>query len=76
MIPKRTKEQKQENKGDLFLENIYFYCYSKPLKDFLLENDLRYVIKSIHEKTKKKYWLFEGTDELNKLLSEWRLRKH
>ena len=43
---------------------------------FLLSNDERYIIKSIHEKTKKKYWLFEGTDELNKLLSEWRLRKH
>ena len=54
----------------------YFYCYSKPLKDFLLSNGERYIIKSIHEKTKKKYWLFEGTDELNKLLSEWRLRKH
>ena len=22
------------------MENRYFYCYSKPLKDFLLENDL------------------------------------
>ena len=58
------------------MENIYFYCYSKPLKDFLLENGERFITKSIHEKTKKKYWLFEGTDELNKLLSEWRLRKH
>lgn len=53
----------------------YFYCYSKPLKDFLLSNGERYVIKSIHEKTKKKYWLFEGTEKLNELLAEWRLRK-
>ena len=58
------------------MENKYFYCYSKPLKDFLLENDERFIIKSIHEKTKKKYWLFEGTEKLNKLLTEWRLRKH
>lgn len=53
----------------------YFYCYSKPLKDFLLDNGERYIIKAIHEKTKKKYWLFEGTEKLNKLLDEWRCRK-
>lgn len=53
----------------------YFYCYSRPLKDFLLSNGERYIIKAIHEKTKKKYWLFEGTKKLNKLLDEWRLRK-
>lgn len=58
------------------MENKYFYCYSKPLKDFLLGNDLRYIIKSVHEKTNKKYWLFEGTEQLNQLLTEWRLRKH
>ena len=50
--------------------------HSKPLKDFLLENGSRYIIKSVHEKTKKKYWLFEGTEKLNNLLTEWRLRKH
>ena len=63
-------------KGDYILENRYFYCYSKPLKEFLLENGERYIVKSVHEKTKKKYWLFEGTEKLNKLLTEWRLRKH
>ena len=46
------------------------------VKDFLLGNDLRYIIKSVHEKTNKKYWLFEGTEQLNQLLTEWRLRKH
>ena len=53
----------------------YFYCYSKPLKDFLLSNGERYIVKAIHKKTKKKYWLFEGTEKLNELLAEWRLRK-
>ena len=37
------------------MENKYFYCYSKPLKDFLLENGLRYVLKANHDKTKKMY---------------------
>lgn len=54
----------------------YFYCYSKPLKNFLLENGERYINKAVHEKTNKKYWLFEGTEQLNKLFTEWRLRKH
>ena len=58
------------------MENRYFYCYSKPLKDFLLDTGERFITKSIHEKTKKKYWLFEGTEKLNKLLTEWKLRKH
>jgi hypothetical protein len=57
------------------LESKYFYCYSKPLKDYFLENGLKYISKSVHEKTRKKYWLFEGTKKLNGLLAEWRLRK-
>ena len=58
------------------MESKYFYCYSKPLKDYFLENGLKYIIKSVHEKTYKKYWLFEGTEKLNNLLAEWRLRKN
>ena len=58
------------------MENKYFYCYSKPLKDYFLENGLKYIIKSIKKKTHKKYWLFEGTEKLNNLLAEWRLRKN
>jgi len=52
-----------------------FYCYSNPLKEFLIGNNERFVIKSIHEKTGKKFWAFVGTEKLNKLLDEWRLRK-
>lgn len=57
------------------MENKYFYCYSKPLKDFFLKKGLSYITKSFHEKTHKKYWLFEGTEQLNTLLTEWRLCK-
>ena len=57
------------------MEHKYFYCYSKPLKDFLLNSGERFINKSVHEKTQKKYWLFEGTEQLNNLLAEWRLRK-
>ena len=57
------------------MESKYFYCYSKPLKDFLLENGLRYVLKANHDKTKKMYWVFESCKKIDNLLSEWRLRK-
>jgi len=57
-----------------YLDKI-FYCYSKPLKDFLIENNERFIVKSIHEKTGKKYWVFIGTKKLNNLLTVWRDRK-
>lgn len=53
----------------------YFYCYSSPLKNFFITHGERFIDKSIHERTHKKYWLFEGNENLNKLLIEWRNRK-
>lgn len=55
--------------------NRYFYCYSYPLKEFLIENGLRYITNSVNANTQKKFWVFEGTDRLNYLLDIWRVRK-
>lgn len=55
--------------------NRYFYCYSYPLKEFLVSNGLRYITNSVNANTQKKFWVFEGTDELNCLLDIWRVRK-
>ena len=55
--------------------NRYFYCYSYPLKEFLIENGLRYITNSVNANTQKKFWVFEGTDELNSLLDVWRVSK-
>mgnify|MGYP007135779706 FL=1 len=52
-----------------------FYCYSYPLKEFLVKNGERYFSASIHFKTKKRYWMFKSSERLNQLLSEWRARK-
>ena len=52
-----------------------FYCYSKPLKDFLVENQERYFSSAIHNKTKKKFWMFNGNEKLNNLLTVWSKRK-
>lgn len=54
----------------------YFYCYSYNLKCFLIENGQRFITSSINKKTNKKFWVFEGTTELNELLSIWKVREH
>lgn len=53
----------------------YFYCYSYPLKEFMIKNGVSPILSSIHEKTQKKFWVFKSTEQLNKLLDQWRLNK-
>lgn len=54
----------------------YFYCYSYPLKEFLIANGQISIVAGIHPSTSKKYWVFHGTEQLNNLLTEWKSRKH
>jgi len=58
------------------MENKIFYCYSNPLKEFLKQNNINHFAKGLHDKTFKKFWMFEGNEELNKLLTIWRNREH
>ena len=44
-----------------------FYCYSEKLKNFLCDSGLRYIAKDIHKKTKKTYWVFLPSEELDDL---------
>ena len=53
----------------------YFYCYSWPLKEFLVNNGQGSIVSGIHPATNKKYWVFNGSQELNLLLTEWKKRK-
>lgn len=53
----------------------YFFCYSYPLKSFFEEHGLDVITVAQNQSTGKRYWLFEGTYKLNKLLQEWRERK-
>jgi hypothetical protein len=50
----------------------YYYCYSYPQKEFLKDNGLKYITSAKNQSTNKTYWIFEGTEQLNKLLQEWR----
>ena len=51
-----------------------FYCYSTHLKSYLIQNGLRYLHKGVHYKTKKSFYVFQGDEIFNSLLSKWRNR--
>lgn len=56
--------------------NNYYYCYSYPLKKFLIDNGEYCVVKGINPNTNKQYWVFERNEKLNVLLTEWQSRKN
>ncbi|KAA0770787.1 hypothetical protein DN392_22750 [Bacillus sp. BB51/4] len=50
----------------------YFFCYSTNLLEFLrFEKGQRFICTAFHDKTMKRFWLFERTEELNRLLVEY-----
>ena len=53
-----------------------YYCYSYPLKKFLKDNGEYILVKGINPNNLKRYWVFEKNENLDKLLTEWQLRKH
>ena len=53
----------------------YFFCYSEPLMKFLKLNDEKYITQAKHCKTDKIFWLFEGSNKLNELLTLWNNQK-
>lgn len=55
--------------------NKYYYCYSYPQKKFLMDNGEYVIVKGINPNSKKRYWVFEKNDKLDKLLTEWQTRK-
>ena len=54
----------------------YFYCYSYNLKEFIVENGIKPIMSSVHDKTKKKFWVFENSKYITECLDLWRLRKN
>ena len=57
------------------MNNDYFYCYSPRLKDRLLLEGERFICVGLHEITRKKFWLFENTEKLSKVMDAWRAEK-
>ena len=57
------------------MNSKYFYCYSFKMKQFFCENGLKYIVRSVHEKTGKHFWIFESSENLSELLEQWRNNK-
>ena len=53
------------------MEDKLFYCYSKRLKGFIESNGISYQSKGIHSESKRPFYLYLKTEELNKILDRW-----
>ncbi|MEK5500435.1 hypothetical protein [Bacillus sp. FSL M8-0168] len=50
----------------------YYFCYSTNLSVFLREvKGIEAICNAFHHKTKKRFWLFEKTDEVKGALAEY-----
>lgn len=53
----------------------FYFCYSRPLMNFLCDKGLEYILFARHPATLKRYWVFESSEDLSILLNEWSERK-
>jgi len=50
----------------------YFFCYSTNLQQFLrYEKGLKFICTAFHDKTNKRFWLFERDEKLQEALQEY-----
>ena len=63
-VQKYRKQNNQESKR-------YFFCYSANLKNFLLDNGLKYDFVAVNKQTNKTFWKFERNERLKQLLTLW-----
>jgi len=60
------------NTEQIFNKEDLFYCYSLNLKKFLCKTKgISFIGKGINSESKKEYWLFIRSEELNSYLEEW-----
>ena len=48
-----------------------YCCYSINLRNYLYENGLRYELAALNPNSKKLFWVYIKTEELDKLLTKW-----
>jgi hypothetical protein len=54
--------------------NLYC-CYSINLRNYLYSNGLKYELAALNPNSKKLFWIYIKTDKLDKLLTEWSIKK-
>lgn len=53
----------------------FFYCHSPNLHEYLQRNGQRYICVGLNENTLKKFWQYRRSDELHRLLDDWKANK-
>jgi hypothetical protein len=53
------------------LENKFFYCYSVRMKDFLKSQGICYITKALNPKSKRPYFMFEKSQNLDIAINKW-----
>ncbi|QCT70125.1 hypothetical protein [Eubacterium maltosivorans] len=53
------------------LKERFFFCFSRPLADFLEKRGLSYIIKATDKKADRVYTLFDKTPALESALADW-----
>ena len=58
------------------MKRDYFFCYNYRVKDYLMQNGLKFIVHAITTTNSKPFWLFEASDELDRLLKEYKSSKN
>lgn len=56
--------------------NNYFYCYSKKLYHFICAFDVRFLNVGINKNTNRKYYVFEKSEKIDKIINLYNQVKH
>ena len=56
------------------MKQVYFYCYSYNLKNFLKLQGIFYIHQFQHNNGNR-YWVYKSSSQLNEALSQWDVYK-
>ena len=59
----------------IVLDTELYCCYSIKLREFLYKQGIRYKLAALNPNSKKLFWVYIKTQELDKLLTEWSTNK-
>ena len=54
----------------------YFYCYSKKMYHFIAAFDIKYLNIGVNSNTKCRYYVFEKSKKLDKVIALYKQVKH
>ena len=54
----------------------YFYCYSKKMSYFIRSFGIRFISCDVNKNTNTKYYVFEKSDRLDKVIELYNKVKH